>query len=188
MSRDPYTTHTYANIASSKVDNVVLYHANCVDGFTAAWVAYKKLKVLDSKTQYCPVSYGREPPWDSCTGKNVFILDFSYPRDILLFLKAHSNYCIVLDHHKTAKEELEDLSFCVFDMTKSGAVLAWEYFFPEKKVPALCKYVQDYDLWKFELENSKEINAVIQTADFKIAEYEMMKEDLESGSQIVMSH
>jgi len=32
---------------------------------------------------------------------------------------------VVLDHHQTAQKALEGLNFAHFDMTKSGAVLAW---------------------------------------------------------------
>lgn len=45
-----------------------------------------------------------------------------------------------------------------FDITKCGAVLTWEYFFPDEPVPAFLLYVQDRDLWQWLHPKSKEIN------------------------------
>ena len=39
---------------------------------------------------------------------------------------------IVIDHHKSAMVELHDISNTKFDMTKSGAILSWEFFHPGK--------------------------------------------------------
>ena len=45
-----------------------------------------------------------------------------------------------------------------FDIKKCGAVLTWEYFFPDKLVPPALYYVQDRDLWQWQLPESKAIN------------------------------
>src|SRR5690606_18083449 len=87
----------------------------------------------------------------------VYILDFSYNKETLLHLSHFVKKIVVLDHHITAKEDLEDLPFAFFDMDKSGAVLAWEYFRPGVPVPKLLLHVQDRDLWKFKLDNTAEI-------------------------------
>src|SRR3970040_843082 len=65
----------------------ILYHANCYDGFGAAWSAWLKLEGLDAPRQhdYIPVLYG-DPPPDGLDGQDIVIVDFSYPRDILLEL------------------------------------------------------------------------------------------------------
>lgn len=46
-----------------------------------------------------------------------------------------------------------------FDLKKCGAVLTWEYFFPEESIPEFLYYVQDRDLWQWKLPKSREINA-----------------------------
>jgi oligoribonuclease NrnB/cAMP/cGMP phosphodiesterase (DHH superfamily) len=48
-----------------------------------------------------------------------------------------------------------------FDLSRSGAVLAWEHFHPEAAVPPLLAYVQDQDLWRWELPDSEAVNAAI---------------------------
>lgn len=144
----------------------VLYHANCPDGFGAAWAAWKRLK--GEGVIYIPVRYG-EPLPEIPNAQEVYILDFSYPRDVLEEL-AQRVKLLVIDHHKTAKDALEGFPHAIFDMSKSGAVLAWEYFHPDKQVPKLLEYIQDRDLWKWELPKSREVNAALRaySIDFDV--------------------
>jgi uncharacterized protein len=79
---------------------------------------------------------------------DVYIVDFSYPLKALAKLGMSSRTLVILDHHKTAQEALKDFPGAIFDMNKSGAMLAWEYFHPDKQPPKLIEYVQDRDLWK----------------------------------------
>jgi oligoribonuclease NrnB/cAMP/cGMP phosphodiesterase (DHH superfamily) len=174
--------------------NYILYHANCNDGFGAAFAAWLYFgKKLDTGTVYLPVSYGKPMP-DMQPGCDVYIVDFSYPAKDLLALAARQNKVVVLDHHVTAQKDLSIDAFCQalpvnkadliadastppdgfdhvqniairFDMSKSGAVLAWEYFFPEEPVPLLLQYIQDRDLWRFKMNNSRAVSAYLQTCD-----------------------
>jgi len=172
---------------------VVLYHGNCFDGMSACWAAWKK---FGDDAEYRAVNYGQDFPFNEY-GKNddIYIVDFSYRRDILLALKDEVNKLVVLDHHKTAQKDLEGLDFCIFDMEKSGARLTWEYFHWEKDsggmfygedefnppVPKLIQYVEDRDLWRFKLPWSKEINAYIQSYPMTIAEYISIDKMLEGN-------
>lgn len=142
----------------------VLYHANCLDGAGAAFAAWYCLADetdTGEKIQYIPVQYGSPPP--KVRGEDVYILDFSYKRDVLLEMAKEATWLTIIDHHKTAQEDLKDIekeasNICaVFDMTKSGAVLAWEFFNPETHVPAMLLHIQDRDLWKFDLKNTKAV-------------------------------
>lgn len=164
----------------------VLYHANCYDGFGAAYAAWKK---FGDNAKYIPVSYGQEFPRkeidDANFGTDIYILDFSYPKDEMLYW-ADFYKLIVLDHHKTAADNFKNLSHpnieAYFDMDKSGARLAWEYFHCQKKlgmievseninkcyltpdgcmIPKLILSIEDRDLWKFELDGSKEIHKTL---------------------------
>jgi uncharacterized protein len=136
---------------------IVLYHAACADGFGAAFAAWT---VLKDSAVYIPVQYGQPYPPEIEGGvARLFILDFSYPRAVLGRLAECASEILVLDHHKTAREELEGLPFARFDLEKSGAVLAWEHFHPGEGVPMLLRYVQDRDLWRWELPASREFSA-----------------------------
>lgn len=135
----------------------VLYHAQCQDGFGGAWAAWR---ALGERAQYLPVQHG-DPPPALPEGARVVIVDFSYPRDVILALRERVGSLMILDHHKTAEEALRGLPDAVFDMHKSGAMLAWEYFHPEQEPPPIIGYVQDRDLWRFELPHSREVNAAL---------------------------
>ena len=138
----------------------ILYHAHCADGFGAALVAWM---VFGDSAHFHAVQYG-EPLPEIEDGARVFIVDFSYPRPVLDALAARMTLT-VLDHHKTAAEALAGFRHGFFDLTKSGAVLAWEHFrnhWPEVifgPVPKLLLYVQDRDLWQWELPDSRAVNA-----------------------------
>jgi len=139
------------------VKRIVLYHGNCPDGFTAAWAVWKKLQ---GTAEYRPVNYGQPPP-DDLAGRDVVIVDFSYPRDALIAMHKIAKSLLVLDHHKTAEADLQGLHFCEFDMDRSGATMAWDHFHPDKPRPDLVSYAEDRDLWRFKLPMSREVSAAI---------------------------
>lgn len=142
---------------------LVLYHAGCVDGFCAAWLAWR---TFGKDADYLPVQYHRPPP--DVTARDVLILDFSYPRDTLLAMRPFAASMLVLDHHESAMNDLADLDFCMFDMERSGAMLAWDYFGARLRTPRpwVVGYVQDRDLWHHKLPLTREINAAIGAWQF----------------------
>lgn len=127
----------------------VLYHANCMDGLCAAWVVKQKYP----GAKFLPVKYGEAYPLKFY--ETAIIVDFSYPREVMEKL---TGLVVCLDHHKTAQEALGGLDKCVFDMDRSGAKLAWDWFGWEGSEPWFISYVQDRDLWRFKLEDSEIIN------------------------------
>lgn len=143
---------------------VVLYHADCADGFGAAWALWKKYP----DARYLPVKHG-EPPPAGLDGAHVVMVDFSYGRDVIERLIASTASFCILDHHVTAQAVLADFPCAHFDMNKSGAVLAWEWAHQEP-VPWLLRYIQDKDLWEWRLPGSREISAALDSypLDFQV--------------------
>lgn len=131
----------------------VLYHFPCQDGFGSAYSAWKKFK---DQAKYIPVNYGKDLP-DMPDASEVYIIDFAFSKEKLLELKAKVPVVVVLDHHITAKEQLQDLDFATFDMNKSGSGLSWDYFHPQTPRPELINHIEDRDLWKFSLPDTEEI-------------------------------
>lgn len=144
----------------------VLYHNPCFDGFGAAWAAHER---LGDRAQYIGVNYGDKIP-DLPPDARVAIVDFSFPREELEALRPKVAGLVVLDHHKTAEEHLAGLPYAVFEKTRAGAGIAWEYFNPDKPVPELVSLVEDRDLWKFSLPQSKEFSAALASypRDFSV--------------------
>jgi uncharacterized protein len=176
---------------------VCIYHKNCFDGMAAALV----IKKVYPDAEFISMNYGdkeKELSFEQDCYENAnindryILVDFSLPRE-LMKLMANKAEMLVIDHHKTAKENCEGLPFCVFDMNMSGAELAWWYYSQEgtlsNKVPNLIKYIGDRDLWKFKLPNSEEINAYIQSYPIDINWYEKLLLELETpeGMEIALN-
>lgn len=170
-THEPADTPTLSNSHTIPMNpnhkTFVLYHGSCADGFGAAWAAW--LALGDSAT-YLPVYYGHPVPEQVEGGSDVLIVDFSYPREILEALRGRVRSLLVLDHHATAKADLAGLDYARFDTSKSGAVLAWEHFFPGRPVPELIRYLQDRDLWQWQLPESREVSAALRLypMDFQV--------------------
>lgn len=149
-----------------------IYHANCPDGLASALAVHVYLKEQGSLnfSEFLPVAYGDDPP--DVSGKNVVMVDFSYKRETLLEMEMTAEAIVVIDHHKTAQDQLGDLDFAIFDMAKSGCVLTWEYLFPHTPVPILFYYVQDRDLWQWKLPNSREVSAALRSYEPKLEVWE----------------
>lgn len=154
---------------STQKNTYVLYHGDCFDGFGAAWAAYQW---FGYEAEYIAVLHGKPMP-DIPDGATVFILDFSYPRADLVAL---SKRCAlkVLDHHASAKEALEGLDFATFDLNKSGARIAWEYFHPGEDIPGLLEYIEDRDLWRWALPQSREVAAAMRLYPFDFATWDFL--------------
>lgn len=144
----------------------VIYHSPCDDGFGAAWSAWK---LLGSSAHYLPAQHGGTPP-DLPADAVVALVDFTYPRSQLEIMRAQVRDLVVLDHHVTAQDDLEGLPCAIFDMDRSGAHLAWDFFHPGKPLPDLLAYVEDKDLWRFRLKQSREVTAALRSypMDFEL--------------------
>ena len=145
----------------------VLFHRDS-DGFGAAFAAWLK---LGEEANYIGVQYGEPVPEIAEGTEELYILDFCYDEDTCVEL-VEKYATTIIDHHKTARGIIEGLCGCVFNINKSGAVLSWEHFHPGVAVPPLIAYIQDYDLWRFELPMSVEVNLAIATLpwDFQVWE------------------
>ena len=146
----------------------MLYHSD-KDGQGAAFAAWKK---LGDDVTYISVDY-KQPVPEMEDGSNVYIVDFSYDKDILKTMSERMEKVVVIDHHKSAIEDLNEIVWqsipnleLVFDITKAGCVLTWEYFFPDEPIPTLLAYIADRDLWKFELPGTKEIHETLCSHSF----------------------
>lgn len=140
---------------------VVLYHAQCADGFSAAHIAYE---VLDDKATYLAVKHGHPYP-DTVVGAHVLIVDFSYPKDILKEIEGKALSLTVLDHHKSAAEDVASVQRGVFDNNESGATLTWQYFHPAEPTPRFYAYVRGGDIFDFSLPDAESVLSYIYSQD-----------------------
>lgn len=154
----------------SKPD-VCIYHDPCSDGFASAWACHSE---YGDAVEYIPGNHeDKESKLDfwleKVTDKNVVIYDFSFEAETTKKIAEAAASLQIIDHHASARKSLSDLDYCYFDLTKSGAMLAWESCH-EEPPPQLIQYVQDGDLNTFELQGSHAIYAYInsQPRDFSV--------------------
>lgn len=152
---------------------IVIYHANCADGFSAAWCFWRKFK---DSAEYFPGVYQQDPP--DVAGRDVYLVDFSYKRPVVEQMLATARSVTLIDHHKTAIEDLRPLfrqdSYLgsepqlnwFVDLERSGATLAWDYLFPDEDRPLLLGHVEDRDLWRFKLPGTREVQAFVFSHEY----------------------
>lgn len=141
-------------------DTVCIYHGNCADGFSSAWAVWK----VHPEWVFHPGTHGNLPP--DVTGKDVYLLDFSYKRPIIEEMLKQANRITILDHHLSALNDVGSLVADghidgVIDMERSGCRIAWDWFHPGETPPKLLLHMEDRDLWKFELPGTKEIQEAV---------------------------
>jgi oligoribonuclease NrnB/cAMP/cGMP phosphodiesterase (DHH superfamily) len=137
--------------------DLIIYHGNCADGWCAAYVAKRRWP----KAELLPAFYGEDCPFNAVAGKHVLVVDFSWVRGLVRRLRSEAKSLLILDHHVTAKAELVGEPYCVFDMERSGAQLAWDVCFPGEARPWQVDCVADRDLWQWKLPHSREVNAFL---------------------------
>lgn len=191
--------------------DVVIYHSPCDDGFGAAWAAYQQ---WGDSIDYLPASYGNLAP--DVAGKNVLIVDFSYKRGELETLAQSAASIVVLDHHKTALEDLaafqrfgsnpqrftlatvasmiSDLTrggylpICaLFDMNRSGARMTWEFCNPADPAPELIRLIEDRDLWRFEIPETRAFTLYLRTLTYDFYSWSLLADFLEKDRFGVMA-
>src|SRR5688500_6169509 len=82
----------------------IAHGSSCIDGLAAAWVVHR---ALGDDVEFVYASYGQDPP--DVAGRDVVIVDFSYKRPVLEAMAARARSVLVLDHHKSAAEDLAGL-------------------------------------------------------------------------------
>lgn len=167
------------------VPQVVIYHDPCSDGFGAAYAIY--YRHMEEDIQYIPGRHdetkGDEEYWlNLVDGKRVVICDFSFPRPLLEKMYEAAEQLLVLDHHASARDSLEDLEYCHFDMEHSGAVLAWNAFHDDPP-PRLLQYIEDKDLWKFELPQAEYLLTYIEAEKRSFESWRMLHILLENDRE-----
>lgn len=146
--------------------NIIVYHHPCLDGFASMLAAKKG---LGDNTECLPGKYEESLNTERFRDRHVYLVDFSWKKDYLEKVLEVANYVTILDHHKTAKEELEGFEHpklkAIFCDKRSGVGTVWSYGF-SGYLPELYKDVQDRDLWKWERPNSKAVCLYLDSIGF----------------------
>lgn len=186
-------------------DNVdcVIYHGGCQDGVGSFWSVHRMYcrKYGHERAMSCVTGTGSTHNTASdqksrseimdvvsmCKGKHVLVADFAYDKNIIRTIKKACASFILLDHHDSNKTMLTGEPNCYFDESHSGAYWTWAWvvtgvpLMEVKDVPKVVAYIQDRDLWKFELPHSREISsAMYLESSGKIESFDIFDSDKNS--------
>lgn len=199
-----------------------IYHGNCADGFGAAWAVRKSIPACefhagvyqqdppDVTGKYVILvdfSYPLEvllKMLDDAYG--VLIID--HHKSAMENLKGAPSYCVVdmsewsgrvcfgrykenlmLDDVENAGRTI----YTYFDMNRSGAMMAWNFFHPDKAAPKLIEHIQDRDLWRFKLSDTKEIQSAVFSYPYEFDVWDELMESpvsrlAQEGESILRKH
>lgn len=164
----------------------VIYHADCLDGFGAAYAAWL---ALGDTANYVPMHHGAAWNMAELAGQAVYILDFSFPPAVLEELASIASSVIQIDHHASAldawagkaqPDTLGRLAYqaadrplqVIFDLNKSGARLSWEFFHRDRPAPLLIRHIEDQDLWRFALPGTRAFCRWLRQQPFDMAAWQ----------------
>lgn len=150
---------------------LVIYHGrNCPDGFAAALAAWL---YYEGQAEFLGLDHGDIKSLEDLpevAGRAVYILDFSFSEPLLREIEARAAKLVLLDHHLSAAEKLTNFKCRCgvfhFDMKKSGSRLSWEFFHPQTPVPKLIRFVEDRDIWAWQLPDSAAFLASLDMEPF----------------------
>lgn len=178
---------------------LVIYHNNCTDGFAAAFAVWT---ALGNDADYLPMDYLKDTDGVDVfrkrtgnveiAGREIFILDISFPKPVMDWLFGVADSVVWLDHHKTAfeiwrgtyergmihKEYMAGGSEIVLDDNRSGAMITWDYFHGDDHRPMLIHHIDDRDRWQFKMIGTKEFHAALRSYEpWSFEQWEELFED-----------
>lgn len=157
---------------------VIYYHGGCPDGFGGAYAAWKK---FGDTAEYVPLHRNDEIP--DVSGVDAFFIDFVYDAETMKALEASATRLVALDHHEGVKEVTEGVREHVFDNDRSGATIAWSYFHPEAPVPTLLRHIEDDDLFRFALPDTRALLSYIGVRPFTFEEWDELAKTLDDAEK-----
>ncbi|MDP2629928.1 MAG: DHHA1 domain-containing protein [Candidatus Uhrbacteria bacterium] len=157
--------------------SIVFYHADCLDGFCGAWAAWS---ILKNTAEYRPLKHEAEKLPAEIVGRDIYFIDYCFSGDIMAEIKKQARSLVVIDHHFSNIDALKAAYVSVYRIKKSGCVLAWEFFHPNKKVPELLLSVQDNDLFTLKRPLTLEYVTSLYLAEFDFKKWDRLVKQFET--------
>ena len=174
-------------------DKLVITHKNCNDGTGTAEVIKYHNRLMNKREPSIMYlthdSFDFKDVIEACKDKVVCVGDFSFTKDELVKLTKVTKSIIVIDHHLSAFESIGDLDYVHIDLEKSGARLAWEFFFPlADRVPILIALIEDRDLWNFFYDKEDTNALVLALKSEKDLNFKTLIEDEDAVNDLIVDY
>lgn len=135
--------------------NLVVFHHTDADGWGSAAVLQGSTNISVGYKNSVSGTYILQ----MTSGKDVAVVDFSFPPETMNLIQRVAKSFLWIDHH----EDSAHLSY-LFDMAKvsgihstqsAAARLTWEWVHGDKPMPPAIKYISDRDIWAMEHPESR---------------------------------
>ncbi len=161
--------------------NAIYYHRVDFDGVFSAFVASKFWETTGELFECIPFNYNETVPdlnYIKGNFKTITMIDISFPTSFMIDLirEFGKENIIWIDHHITSIRESEangysDLYGIRSVGYKGACELAWEFYFPNLKVPKIIQYISANDTWdksRFSWTNTMAIQSALR-AEFGVS-------------------
>jgi len=155
---------------TSSERTVILYHGGCADGFGGAYAAWKK---FGENAEYIGLHRG-DPLPEGLEGAHLYFIDFSYDKATMDHFVSIASKVVVLDHHEGVADVIQSMPEYVYETEHSGSGIAWRYFHPETPLPTLLAHVQDDDLYRFALPDTRAVMTYLEVHPFTFEAWDDM--------------
>lgn len=157
----------------------IVYHNGCQDGLTSLGIALyhfvRNQNIPQDDINIVAGVYQTEPDYSLLVGRNVLIVDFSYPLATLEKVLDVANSVLILDHHISAYDALKDYSHAkleyIYDVNQCGALITWKRFFIHDNPPEFLKCVNDRDLWLKKIVESEYFSLALTVKHYDQAQF-----------------
>lgn len=171
-----------------------VYHGYCNDGLTSVAIAKHHYVNVLKRDDFSILGgvHQVKPTIDLFQDKTVVFLDFCYPLDVVKQILEVADSVTVIDHHVSAYEEMKDFSHkkltYIYNVSKCGAMMAWDIYYRGKECPLFVKCINDRDLWLNKAPSSEFMSLALRTEfsdslDFISLVCDVIDEWLEQSSQ-----
>ncbi|MFW6016312.1 MAG: hypothetical protein ACOCRK_07720 [bacterium] len=137
----------------------IFYHKSDLDGKCCGAIARRYCEENNIKYKFCPIEYGDVFPYEKLNKNDTIIMMDYAPQPYSKIFKIHNivKNLIWIDHHTEAIKEYNKISKqkniqikgrLNEDIKWAACTLAWEYFFPNIKIPLTVKLIGAYDTWQ----------------------------------------
>ena len=161
--------------------DVVFYHKNCLDGLFSAATVYKYLKLKGrEEIVLIPLSHKDGIDLDLLDeSTNVWIVDFSFPYEVLKEIDSRVKFVTLYDHHISTeslillKDTLPNTHIYV-DISRSGARICWDKLF-SSEAPRCILLSEDRDLWRFKFPETRAFTESLMSRELNPDDEETQK-------------
>ena len=142
---------------------MIVFHHSDLDGHCSAAII-KYCYQLDSlfRQLFIECDYNKPINYDIVKkNEQVYVVDFSLDFDKLL---EKTKNIVWIDHHINAIEKFKKFEFLdgIRLSNVAACELTWSFLFPHRKVPHIVSRLADYDAWKFDFEDTWQVQEGIK--------------------------